>query len=106
MVRIAMALLLAAAVALTGRADAQPAKKGDDSYVKLEAKGKLQTGIMAIGGETTGTTITTSAGTFELELDKKLAAQAEKLNRKAVVVTGTLYLKKRLTGTGSRTIIK
>src|SRR5262245_52009533 len=109
MIRIAMALLLAVGVvAATGRADTEPAQKDKepDSYLKVEAKGKLATGIMAIGGETTGRTITTPGGTFELEMDKKLGDQADKLNRKPVIVTGTLYLKKRVTGTGMRSIIK
>jgi hypothetical protein len=98
-----------AVVAATGRAqEKEPAKKEKEAgnYVKVEAKGKLATGIMAIGGETTGNTITTDAGTFELELDKKLQGQADKLARKNVIVTGTLYLKKRVTGTGARSIIK
>lgn len=110
MIRSVMALLLAAGVGVSAGAayQGEPAKKAQPkgNYVKVEAKGKLATGIMAIGGETTGTTLTTDAGTFELELDKKLSGQAEKLSRKTVVVTGALYLKKRVTGAGARSIIK
>ncbi len=70
------------------------ADKGDEpSYVKVEVKGTLQTGIMAIGGETTGTVIKTKSGTFELELSKELQAQADKLNGKTVVVTGNLTVR-------------
>ena len=71
------------------------ADKGDEpSYVlKVEVKGTLQTGIVAIGGETTGTVIKTKNGTFELELSKELQVQAEKLNGKTVVVTGNLTVR-------------
>ena len=33
-------------------------KAADETYIKVEVKGKLETGKVAIGGETTGTTIT------------------------------------------------
>src|SRR5688572_13640749 len=101
MTRSLMALILGAAV-LSAPAAAQdkekdkPAKK-DGSYVKVEAKGKLETGVMAIGGETTGVVIRTTAGSFELDLDKKQREQGDKLNGKVVVVTGTLYTKKGVT---------
>jgi hypothetical protein len=107
MIRWVLTVMIALAV-LAAPAGAQdkdkPARK-DDSYIKVEAKGKLMTGIMAIGGETTGVEIKTSAGNFELELDKKQMAQADKLNEKTVIVTGTLYVKKGVTR-GQRTIVK
>ena len=69
--------------------------KKADSYIKIQARGKLETGIMAIGGETTGTILHTKSGTLESDLAKnKLGDQAEKLNGKAVVVTGTLSIRK------------
>src|SRR5262245_34021973 len=107
MTRLIMALVIGAVV-LSAPAAAQdkdkPAKK-DDTYVKIEAKGKLETGVMAIGGETTGVVIRTSAGSFELDLDKKQREQGDKLNGKVVVITGTLYTKKGVTR-GVRTIVK
>ena len=63
---------------------------------KVEMKGKLHTGVVAIGGETTGTEIETKAGRYELDLrgDKELLKTAAKLDGKEVVVTGTLELRK------------
>jgi hypothetical protein len=108
MTRRLLAVFLAVAVLTAGAhaadKDAEPKKK-EDSYVKVEAKGKLQTGIMAIGGETTGIVLRTSAGSFELDLDARLRKQADKLNNKTVVVTGTLYTKPGVTR-GPRTIVK
>ncbi len=67
----------------------------DDSYVKVEVKGKLTTGVMAIGGETTGTLIKAGNIQWELDLSKKpkLAAKAKMLNGKTVYVTGKLQRK-------------
>jgi hypothetical protein len=58
--------------------------------------GKLQTGIMAIGGETTGTTLSVSGqGTFELDVkgNKDVEKAVAALNGKQVKVTGTLSVK-------------
>jgi hypothetical protein len=67
-----------------------------ENYIKVEVKGTLQTGVVAIGGETTGILVKTNDGTLELELgkDKDLRAAAEKLNGQPVLVTGTLTLKR------------
>lgn len=59
--------------------------------------GKLQTGVFAIGGETTGIVLATKdKGRFELDLgkNKALREQAEKLNGKQVEVKGTLMIRK------------
>lgn len=63
---------------------------------KMEFKGKLRTGIVAIGGETTGTILETKDGRLELDLgkDKELRKMADNLNGKAVVVTGILQVRK------------
>ncbi len=53
--------------------------------------GTLKTGIVAIGGETTGITLTTAdSGVYELDLgaDKELKKKAEDLNGKKVKVVG------------------
>jgi hypothetical protein len=103
---IVLAVALVAAVAGAGaRADDTDPKKAAEVYVKVEAKGKLATGIMAIGGETTGVQLRAGAVTLELDLDKKLRGDADKLNGKVVIVTGTLYVKPGVTR-GARTIIK
>lgn len=81
------AVLLAATFAEAG--EQAPGKEGEE-YVRVEVKGRLATGVVAIGGETTGTTITAGTITWDLDFgDKKdLAAQAEKLDGQRVVVTG------------------
>jgi hypothetical protein len=74
-----------------GRGTAKPSA----DYIKVEIQGTLKTGILAIGGETTGMTITANNVTWELDLGKNAALrkQAEGLNGKKVVVTGTYTLK-------------
>ena len=60
--------------------------------VEVKVRGTLSHGIMAIGGETTGTIIGFGKTTWELDLQKDPAfrSAAEKLNGKRVVVTGTV----------------
>jgi hypothetical protein len=108
MTRFVMAVTLALVVLLPAAAqdkEKDKAKK-DDTYIKVEVKGTLKTGIVAIGGETTGNAISAGGGSFEVELDKKQSEQAEKLSGKTVIVTGTIYFKKGVTVRGMRTIIK
>jgi opacity protein-like surface antigen len=61
-----------------------------------EWTGKLQTGVVAIGGETTGTVLQTKEGSFELSFgqDKGLRNSAEKFGGKQVTVTGKLNVRK------------
>lgn len=101
MKRVLLALALFAGVAAA--AEPEP-KKEPAEYVKVEAKGKLRTGIMAIGGETTGVVLSAGGVSLEVELPPKTAA--EKLNGKVVIVTGTLYTKRGVTRPGVRTILK
>ena len=67
----------------------------EEAYIDVEIKGVLETGIKAIGGETTGTIIKAGKVTWELDLagNKEFAELAEKLNKQQVVVTGR-YLQK------------
>ena len=63
---------------------------GDQDAAKT-FQGTLKTGIMAIGGETTGVVLKTETGAqYELDFGKndELAGLANKLNGKTVVVTG------------------
>jgi hypothetical protein len=88
-----------ALLALTAGAAAQGDKGGKElggGSIKVEVKGTLKTGIMAIGGETTGTIITTPQGTLELDFgtNKELKEQAGKLNGKEAVAKGTLQVRK------------
>lgn len=103
---LTLLVVLGMVVAVQARPDDTEPKKGKDaeSYLKVEAKGKLQTGIVAIGGETTGSLITTPGGTFEVELPR--GTDADKLNGKTVILTGTIYQRKGVEIRGVRTIIK
>ena len=79
-------LLLAA---LTGGAPAA------DESIDVVVRGTLRTGIMAIGGESTGTTITARGATWELDLrqDKALRAKADALAGRRVILRGSLEVK-------------
>lgn len=70
-------------------------------------KGTLTTGVMAIGGETTGTTLKTKEGVYELDFGKnaELAKLAETLNGKEVEATGVMHVKAGVE-TGERHIIE
>ena len=64
--------------------------------VTVNIVGKLKTGIIAIGGETTGTTITSDNITFEVDLtaDRGLQAVAQKFKNQRVRVLGALSKQK------------
>jgi hypothetical protein len=76
-------------------------------YVKVEIRGTLKTGMMAIGGETTGTVIRMNNLTWELDFgkDKELQELSNKLNNKTVLVTGT-YEKRKGVEVRERHIVK
>ena len=97
-----LAMLLALVAPLCLAEDKPP----DDS-IQVEVRGTLETGIAAIGGETTGTIIRSGNVTWELDLggDPKLAALAEKLNKQKVVVRGA-YTKKAGVEIPERHIVK
>lgn len=67
-------------------------EKGPAEQIKVEVKGKLETGVIAIGAETTGTTITANGITWELDVGKnaKLKKTLSALDGKTVVAKGTL----------------
>lgn len=70
-------------------ADEKPA---DVDSVNVTVVGTLRTGLFAIGGETTGTTIMSKGITWELDLGKIAAFRraAQKFNGKKVIVRGSL----------------
>src|SRR5437016_14684286 len=80
-----LVILLGAAVLA---ADSAPTEES----IIVTVVGTLRTGFVAIGGETTGTTITAKGIKWELDFGKnaELRAAAEKLDGKQVTVTGTL----------------
>lgn len=81
--------LVAAMMGASRGADDEP-----EEYVKVEIKGRLQTGVVAIGGETTGTVIQIGGITWELDFGKnaELKRLAGQLSEQAVIATG-LYRK-------------
>jgi hypothetical protein len=83
------------------------AENGEGDYIKVEIKGTLQTGVMAIGAETTGTVVRVNNVTWELDLggSKELQELAAKLDKKAVLVTGT-YEKRKGVEIRERHIVK
>jgi hypothetical protein len=59
-------------------------------YIDVIVHGTLRTGIIAIGAETTGATITAGAVTWELELDANQQAVARKLSGSKATISGQL----------------
>jgi len=64
-------------------------------YIKVEIRGTLRAGMMAIGGETTGTVITARGATWELDLKGVTQGRqkAESLDGRAVLVKGALEIR-------------
>ena len=95
LLRLSCLILLVGATIVA--ADEKPTTKvsAEDS-INVTVVGTLRTGIVAIGGETTGTTITANGITWELEFGKNAAIRksAEKLNGKKVIVKGSLERRK------------
>lgn len=84
-------LLLAAALA-TGAAQAAPVPAQGEGQVRLEIVGRLATGLVAFGGETTGVVVRAKGVDWELDLgaDAALRKRAQDHSGRAVVVKGTL----------------
>ena len=73
-----------------------PTKTALTESIQVTVVGRLASGVMAIGGETTGTTITANNITWELDLqdDEQLVEAVDRLGKSRARVTGTL-IKKR-----------
>ncbi len=82
-------LLLGVAV-LFSALPASAAEKDADQYIKVEVTGNLKTGLVAIGGETTGTVIATGGISWEVQPGQ---TDVENLDGKMVTVTGTFAMK-------------
>lgn len=82
--------LLAGLIPVIGWAGGEPATSGES--IEVAVVGTLQSGIMAIGGETTGVTITAKGITWELDLgdSAELREAAESLSGSTVLVRGEL----------------
>lgn len=65
-------------------------------YIRVEVKGRLSTGVVAIGGETTGATISSGDVSWELDFAGKpeLRRKAQGLDGKIVTVKGRLSVKR------------
>src|SRR4051812_18917218 len=93
----AVALLLGAALAMAAPPASAPAE--------ITFTGKISTGMMAIGGETTGTVISDGKTTYELDIrDNVMKRKAQELSGKNVTVKGTLTVKEGIE-VGQRRII-
>lgn len=69
-------------------------RPGPTEGQRIMVTGILRTGIVAIGGETTGTILETSNGrVYELQLGRYNPREAARLNGKQVTVTGMLMIK-------------
>lgn len=85
-----------------------PIKALDDGKtLEVMARGVLADGIVAIGGETTGTVVKVGKITWELDLsgDPKFKASAKEQNGKSVIVVGKVK-KKDGVEVKTRTILK
>ena len=88
---VGVAILPALAAENEAAADAKTEKESGDSII-IRVTGTLAKGVVAIGGETTGATITANKIAWELDFgdNAKLKAAAEKLNGKRAMVKGNL----------------
>jgi len=66
-----------------------------EESINVTVVGTLKTGVIVIGGETTGVTITAKGITWELDLAKNpaFAEAAKKLSGKRATITGSLEKK-------------
>jgi hypothetical protein len=76
-----------------GASPAPPPLGGD--YIKVEIRGTLRSGMMAIGGETTGTVVSARGATWDLDLTKVPdgRTRAESLDGRLVLVKGSLEIR-------------
>lgn len=90
------AMLSFGATPMTFAADKEPpAKQDSGGSIEVDMVGVVRSGVMAIGGESTGTTISALGFTWELDLqgNKEYADLARKWNGKELVVKGTLTVR-------------
>jgi hypothetical protein len=87
----AVSLCLIALPLYAASASAQE-KPAVEESITVTITGVLRTGLFAIGGETTGTTVTAKKIAFELSFGKSadLRKAAQRLDGKQVVVQGSL----------------
>lgn len=80
---------------VTGLAVAQEPKSGDQP-IRVECHGQLRDGMVAVGGESTGTIVKLPGFTWELQFrDRDGKAFAQRCHKRPVSITGSL---RRVTG--------
>lgn len=84
---LAVALLALGMVAADG-----PTGGSAEESIEVKVRGRLRAGIVAIGAETTGYTVSARGVTWELEFgaNEALREKAERLDGKNVIVVGSL----------------
>lgn len=70
--------------------EAAAANGRGEEYVAVTVTGTLRTGVMAIGAETTGVTITAGAATWDLEVERRHQETVNRLNGATAIVSGHL----------------
>ena len=94
--RFSSALIVGVVVVFAAQAQAGTERKGSSGekgrgdYIDVTVIGTLKTGVMAIGAETTGATITSGVVTWELDLQDNQREVAGKLNGRKAIVSGRL----------------
>lgn len=72
-------------------ADDTHSPKAPESSVSIECHGRLRSGVVSVGGETTGTTITFNRIVYELQLQSEADQKfAKDHHKQPVIATGTL----------------
>jgi hypothetical protein len=91
-----IALVLPATPEARGADAPKPAAGDDGGSIDVEVVGVVRTGVMAIGGESTGTTVSALGFTWELDLagNKALVELTERSDGKPLLVKGTLTVRK------------
>lgn len=77
----------------TGPSETGPIESGlEGQYIKVEVRGVMRHAVPAVGGESTGTDVTSRGITWELDLGARpdLLGLAERLHGKQVLVSGNL----------------
>jgi hypothetical protein len=87
---------LALATSLFAAEPAGAGGKDADQYIQVEIKGKLEAGIVAIGGETTGYAIRAKGASWELDFANNQESRrlADSLGGKTVIVKGSFEIRK------------
>jgi hypothetical protein len=93
---LSFALIVGLVILFAAHAQSEPEHKGPGDikgrgeYIDVTVMGTLKTGVMAIGAETTGVTITSGAVTWELDLEGNQREVASRLNGRKAIVSGRL----------------